>query len=199
MREGIYSKRVGLFFGSFNPIHNGHLILANYFVENTNLDEVWFVVSPHNPLKDKDSLIDDEIRLNLVKLAIEGNNKFIASDVEFFLNKPSYTFNTLNHLNRKHSDIEFVLIIGEDNLECFDKWKNYNEILDNYKIYVYPRPNVQAYKFLEYNNVYLIDAPQIDISSSYIRQCIRNKKSIKYLVPENVRLEIEKRNYYCNI
>jgi len=198
MAEKLQANKIGLFFGSFNPIHIGHLIIANFIVENTFLDQIWFVVSPLNPLKKAQDLLDNSIRLKLVSLAIEKNNKFLASDVEFQLSQPSYTINTLNILTQKYKDKEFTLIIGEDNLDCFEKWKDYQEILDKYKIYVYPRKDVFSKKYLDHKNVTKIDAPQIEISSSQIRENIKNNKSIRYLLPEEVREEIEKNNYYCN-
>lgn len=198
MAERLQVNNIGLFFGSFNPIHNGHLIIANYIVENTNLDEIWFVVSPLNPLKKVQDLLDNTIRLKLVKLAIEQNNKFLACDVEFSLPQPSYTINTLNKLKREHKDKEFTLIIGEDNLECFEKWKDYKDILDTYKIYVYPRQNIFVTKYLDYKNVIKINAPQLEISSTQIREKIKTNKSIRYLLPEKVREEILNNNYYCN-
>lgn len=198
MDRKINKERIGLFFGSFNPIHNGHLIIANYIVENTNIDKVWFVLSPQNPLKKTADLLDDEIRLRLLKLAIKNNNKFRASDVEFSLNKPSYTINTLNYLKLKYKNKEFILIIGEDNLECFEKWKDYKEILNSYEIYVYPRSNIKSNKFLDFNNVIRISSPQLEISSTQIRENIKTNKSIRYLLPDTVRKEMEKNNYYCN-
>lgn len=198
MAEKLQVNKIGLFFGSFNPIHIGHLIIANFIVENTSLDQIWFVVSPLNPLKKAQDLLDNKIRLKLVSLAIEKNNKFIACDVEFKLPQPSYTINTLNLLTKKYQDKEFTLIIGEDNLECFEKWKDYQDILDKYSIYVYPRQNIFATKYLDHKNVTRIKAPQIEISSTQIRENIKTNKSICYLLPEKVREEIEKNNYYCN-
>lgn len=191
-------QQIGLFLGSFNPIHFGHLIIANYIVDNLFVDKIWFVVSPHNPLKNSNALLQDNIRLDLVKNAIRGNKKFHASDVEFNLSKPSYTIQTLNYLKEKYKDKEFVLIIGEDNLECFDKWKDYQEIINNYRIFVYPRVNIKSNKFSQVKTIQLINAPQIEISSTMIRELIRENKSIQYLLPESVRKEIEKNKYYCN-
>lgn len=195
---GRTNERIGLFFGSFNPIHLGHLIIANYILENTDLNKIWFIVSPQNPLKNTNDLLDDTIRLKLVKLAIKNNNKFKASDIEFKLSKPSYTINTLKYLKSKHKTKDFVLIVGEDNLDSFEKWKDYREILNDYELYVYPRTNSKANKNLNFQNIHKINAPLIEISSTYIRENIKLNKSIRYLLPEVVRKEIEKNNYYCN-
>lgn len=195
---GRTNERIGLFFGSFNPIHLGHLIIANHIVENTDINKIWFVVSPHNPLKNTNDLLDDTIRLKLVKLAIKNNNKFKASDIEFKLSKPSYTINTLKYLKSKYKTKDFVLIVGEDNLDSFEKWKDYREILNDYELYVYPRTNSKANKNLKFQNIHNINSPLIEISSTYIRENIKLNKSIRYLLPEVVRKEIEKNNYYCN-
>lgn len=198
MAERLQSNNIGLFFGSFNPIHNGHLIIANYIVENTNLDQIWFVVSPLNPLKKAQDLLDNTTRLKLVELAIGQNNKFLACNVEFSLPQPSYTINTLYKLKQEYQDKEFILIIGEDNLECFEKWKDYKKILDEYQIYVYPRQNIIITKYLDCKNVIKIKAPKLEISSTQIRENIKTNKSIRYLLPDKVREEILKNNYYCN-
>lgn len=194
--QKIYNKKIGLYFGSFNPIHNGHLILAEQIVENSDLDLIWFVVSPQNPFKDKGNLLDNRARYFLVQKAIENNDKFRACDIEFSLPTPSYTIDTLTYLQEKYPDKEFTIIMGEDNLKNFHKWKNHQAILDYYRIFVYPRPNCEDSDFLKLDNVIKIKAPMIEISSSFIRNNIRNKKSIKYLVPEEVRLEIEKNTYF---
>lgn len=195
---GRTNERIGLFFGSFNPIHLGHLIIANYILENTDLNKIWFIVSPQNPLKNTNDLLDDTIRLKLVRLAIKSNNKFKASDIEFKLSKPSYTINTLKYLKSKHKTKDFVLIVGEDNLDSFEKWKDYREILNDFELYVYPRTNSKSNKNLNFQNIHKINAPLIEISSTYIRENIKLNKSIRYLLPEVVRKEIEKNNYYCN-
>lgn len=193
-------ENIGLYFGSFNPIHNGHLILANYIVENSDLNKIWFVVSPQNPLKKQSSLLNNNTRLHLVELAIQDNPKFYVSNIEFSLAVPSYTANTLAYICEKYPDKTFSLIIGEDNLCCFDKWRNYKTILEYYNIYVYPRENCKKENnpFLSYANVKMIDAPMINISASYIRELLKRNQSIEYLVPENVRQEIEKFNLYKN-
>lgn len=198
MVKQLQPQQVGLFFGSFNPIHNAHLIIADYILDNTSLNKIWFVVSPQNPFKNPNNLLNDKIRLHLVEMAIKGNKNFLASDVEFGLEKPSFTINTLNYLKSKHKEIEFALIIGEDNLEAFHKWKNYQEILNNHKIYVYPRPFVKLENKLEHKNIINVEAPQIEISSTQIRTNIQTKKSIRYLLPDKVIREIQKNKYYCN-
>lgn len=192
------SKRIGLFFGSFNPIHIGHLIIANSMVENGPLDKVWFVVTPKNPLKPGKGLLHEFDRFDLVKAAISDNYRFEASDVEFHLPKPSYTAYTLTHLTEKHPDKQFVLIIGEDNLRNFVKWKNYQQILDNYELFIYPRPGVTNQEIIRHKNIKMVEAPVLDISATFVRQQIRNRKSIRYLVPETVEKLIESKGFYLN-
>ena len=174
--------KIGLFFGSFNPIHVGHLIIANYMATHTDLREVWLVVSPQNPHKEKQTLAKDYDRLHLVRLAIEDNAKLKASNIEFDLPKPSYTIDTLTYLKERHPKKSFVLIMGGDNLGTFHKWKNYETILKNHQIYVYSRPKYDLGPLANHESVSLFQAPLMDISASYIRNCIKNGKSIKYLV-----------------
>lgn len=198
--------KVGLYFGSFNPIHIGHLIIANHMVDATDMDQVWMVVSPHNPLKKKKSLLEDYHRLALVNEAIEDNDNLRASDIEFKLDQPSYTANTLAYLKEKHPNLEFALIMGEDNLRTFHKWKNYEHILENYSIYVYPRVlTIQELEKdkLENNNLqshpnihYCQDAPIMKISSSFIRKRIKNKGDVRYLLPQPVMQYIDEMNFY---
>ncbi len=183
--------KVGLFFGSFNPVHSGHLIIANCIVENTDLDALWMVVSPHNPHKERASLADDFTRLHLVNLAVEEHPKIKSCSIEFDLPKPSYTVDTLIHLQEKEPDIDFVLIMGGDNLASFSKWKNHEVILKNHEIYVYKRPNYDLGPYQQHAAVRIIDAPLMEISSSVIRGLIKEKKSIRYWVPEKVMKEIE--------
>jgi nicotinate-nucleotide adenylyltransferase len=180
------AKKVGLFFGSFNPVHVGHMIIANYMVTNANMDEVWMIVSPHNPLKDKASLANDHDRIHLVNLAIGDNLKIKASNVEFSLPKPSYTIDTISYLSEKYPHLDFYLLMGGDNLSTLHKWKNYEQILSNYKIIVYNRPNYDLGKLRDHKNVIIAQAPLLDISASYIRECIKERKSIQYLVPDEV-------------
>jgi nicotinate-nucleotide adenylyltransferase len=190
------SQKIGLFFGSFNPIHLGHLIIANVMAENTDLNRVWLVVSPQNPLKPSKGLLHEFDRYDMVKAAIADNYKLEASDIEFNLPKPSYTIHTLAHLTEKHPTKEFKLILGEDNLENFTKWKNYHEILDQFGLYVYPRPGVTNTELSRHANVKMVEAPLLDISATYIRNCIKNNKSIRYLVPEAVENMIRTKNFY---
>lgn len=177
---------VGLFFGSFNPVHVGHMILANHMVEHTSLKQVWLVVSPHNPLKSKASLAKDHDRLHLVRLAIGDNLVLKASNVEFSLPKPSYTIDTLTYLKENHPNKTFSLIMGADNISTIDKWKNYELLLANYKIYVYRRPGYELGIYADHPNVTVIDAPLLDISATFIRESIKNGKSIQYLIPDKV-------------
>ncbi len=197
--------KIGLFFGSFNPVHIGHLAIANIMAENTDLSKVWFVVSPQNPLKPSKGLLHEFDRYDLVKAAIADNYKFEASDVEFHLPKPSYTVYTLAHLREKHPGKEFAVILGEDNLENFTQWKNHEEILKQFSLYVYPRPtastgqarpHVTNSPLYRHPHVKMIDAPLFDISATYIRQCIANNKSIRYLVPESVEQMIHAKGFY---
>jgi nicotinate-nucleotide adenylyltransferase len=196
MKKKTYNKKIGLYFGSFNPIHNGHLILAEQILENSDLDLIWFVVSPQNPFKERTNLLDNRARYFLVQKAIENNDGFRACDIEFSLPLPSYTIDTLTYLQEKYPDKEFTIIIGEDNLKNFHKWKNYQAILDYYRIFVYPRPNSEKSELLKKENVIMIQAPMIEISSSFIRENIRKNKSIRYLLPDKIREEIEKNAYY---
>jgi nicotinate-nucleotide adenylyltransferase len=187
--------KIGLLFGSFNPIHTGHLIIANH-VANYNADKVWFIVSPHNPLKKSSELLRAEDRLDLVKQAVENDNRFEVSDIEFDLPIPSYTINTLQALKKAHPQHEFYLVIGSDNWVSFSKWKSSTEILENYNLLVYERPGFQVNDNQVSGNIQLLKAPLIDISSSSIRKLIRENKSILYLVPEKVCSEILTNGYF---
>lgn len=183
----IVKKKIGLFFGSFNPVHNGHMIIANYMVTKTDLNEVWMVVSPHNPLKEKLSLANDYDRLHLVNLAIGDNLRIKSSNIEFSLPKPSYTIDTLTYLSEKLPDNEYVLLMGGDNLSSLHKWKNYELILNRYKIYVYKRPDYSLDNIISHENVKSFDdVPLMHISATYIRDCIKNNFSVEYLVPDKV-------------
>lgn len=190
--------KIGLFFGSFNPIHHGHLIIANYLVEHTSLDKLWFVVTPHNPHKEKKSLANDFDRLHLVNIAIEGDERIEASDIEFKLPKPSYTVDTLAHLTEKYPNNEFVLIMGGDNLKSFHKWKNHEAILKNHEVYVYKRPNYEGGELTDHPKIKIVDAPEMQISSSFIRKSLKEGKSIRYLVPQNVEKEVLKMPFYIS-
>ncbi len=190
-------KEIGLFFGSFNPIHVGHLIIANTVQQNTDLDEVWFVISPQSPFKKKKSLLSESLRLDFVEEAIQDNQNLKASTIEFTLPQPSYTIDTLTYLQEKHGDqYLFSLIMGSDNLVGLVKWKNYNEILMHYKIYVYNRPGSEESDFHSHESVFIVDGPLLYISASMIRNYIKQDKSVKYLVTEPVYQLLEKYNYY---
>lgn len=188
--------KTGLFFGSFNPIHNGHMVIANYFAEFSDLKQVWFVVSPHNPLKPAGSLLNDFQRLQLVELAIGDYRKMKVSKIEFGLPKPSYTINTLTHLQEKFPQHEFVLIMGSDNLHTFHKWKNYDQILKFYSIYIYPRPGFDGGDFKNHPKVKFIEAPLMEISSTFIRNAIKSKKDVRFMMPEKVADYIDEMNFY---
>lgn len=174
--------KVGLFFGSFNPIHVGHMVIANHMLAFSDLDRIWFVVSPHNPLKQKNTLLNETQRLHMVTLAIGDNNKMKASNIEFKLPQPSYTINTLTYLKEKHPNNDFVLIMGSDNLENFHKWKNFEEILKQYELYVYPRPKSKANELSHHKKVKIVNAPIMEISSTAIRNAIKEKKDVRYFV-----------------
>lgn len=193
----IPTKKTGLFFGSFNPIHSGHLILAHYMAEFTDLNEIWFIISPHNPLKKRQSLLEDHHRLALVKEAIDDNPRFRAIDIEFKMPKPSYTIHTLTYLKEQYPTREFVLIMGSDILPTFHKWKNYEEILKYYQIYVYPRPGDHKNPYQENAAVHIIQGvPQLDISSSFIRESIGNGKDMSYFLPKSVNTYIREMHFY---
>ncbi|HTB32227.1 MAG TPA: nicotinate (nicotinamide) nucleotide adenylyltransferase [Bacteroidia bacterium] len=191
-------KKVGLFFGSFNPIHIGHLVIAEYMVEFTPLEQIWFVVSPQNPLKKKESLLSENNRIHMVRIAIEDDSRFKASNIEFSLPRPSYTIDTLVHLTEKYPKVDFSLIIGHDNLSTLPKWKNYEALLRNYKLYVYPRiSSAQEKSILEtHPSVIITNAPIVELSSTFIRKAIAEGKTIKHMVPPKVGEYIDEMNYY---
>lgn len=188
--------KTGLFFGSFNPVHIGHMVIAQYILEFSDLDEIWFVVSPHNPFKEKNTLLDDRQRLHMVHLAIGENFNMRASDFEFSLPQPSYTINTLTHLFEKYPEREFALIMGSDNLANFHKWKNYERIIELCDLYVYPRPNTKASQFDDHKKVHHIDAPVMELSSTRIREAVKNKKDVSFMLPPNVWEYIEQCGFY---
>jgi nicotinate-nucleotide adenylyltransferase len=188
--------KIGLFFGSFNPIHVGHLIIANTMATSTDLEQVWFVVSPQNPFKKNKSLLHEFDRFDMVEMAISDNPLLKATDAEFHMPKPSYTIDTLVRLQEKFPQHQFKLIMGEDNLSQFRKWKNYDKILEYVGLYVYPRPNVAAHDFEDHPAVRFIPAPLLDISATFIRESIRKNRSIKYLVPEAVEEMVHRRKFY---
>ena len=189
---------IGLFFGSFNPVHIGHMALANYMLSFTDMDEVWLVVSPQNPLKSKSQLLDQNHRLHLVNLAIDDARGIRSSNVEFKLSQPSYTINTLVHLEENYPEHRFSLIMGQDNLQSFSKWKNYEEILKNYHLYVYPRPQTEASQFDAHPHVHLTQAPLMEISSTFIRNAIKEKRDVRFFLPQKVWEQIDAMGFYQN-
>ncbi len=189
---------MGLYFGSFNPIHIGHMVISNHLVEYSNLDEIWLVVSPHNPFKKKKTLLEDHHRLEMVRRACEKYSKIKPCDIEFKLPQPSYTINTLIHLAEKHSDIQFCVLMGEDNLNSFHKWKNYEVILKQNPIYVYPRKtdNGHESQFTNHPDIVHIEAPIMEISSTHIRKAIAEGKNVIPLLPSEVWKYIDEMNFY---
>ncbi|MDW3211858.1 MAG: nicotinate (nicotinamide) nucleotide adenylyltransferase [Reichenbachiella sp.] len=188
--------RVGLFFGSFNPIHMGHMIIAQTMLDSGHIDELWFVISPQNPFKKNKNLLHEFDRLDMVDAAISENSKFRTSDIEFNLPKPSYTAHTLAVLSEKNPDKEFSLIIGGDNLASFHKWKNYQTILEHHELLVYPRPADQKPQIEITDRIHFVEAPLLDISATFIRSNIKNGHSIKYLVPTEVEDFIARKKFY---
>lgn len=188
---------IGLYFGSFNPVHVGHLIIANHILNETELEKVWFIISPQNPFKQSATLLNEYQRLHLVRLATEDDDRIKASDIEFNLPRPSYTVNTLAYLSEKYPEHSFSIIMGGDSFQNLDKWKNAEVIIKNYPIYVYNRPGVVTENHLGAKLV-VLDAPQLELSATAIRKLIREGKSVRYLLPEKVLEEIEKGGYYKN-
>ncbi len=191
-------KKVGLYFGTFNPIHIGHLIIANYMAEFSDLDEIWMVVTPHNPFKKKSSLLENHHRLEMVFLACEDYEKLKPSDIEFNLPQPNYTTTTLIALEEKHPTVDFSLIMGEDNLKSFHKWKNYEVILERHSIYVYPRISggIVENQFKDHPKITRVDAPIIELSSTFIRKAIQERKNIRPMLPEKVWEYADRMNFY---
>lgn len=191
-------SKIGLYFGTFNPIHVGHLIIANYMVENSDLDEIWMVVTPHNPFKKKNSLLDNHHRFELVYRATENYLKIKPSDIEFKLPQPNYTIHTLAHISDTNKNNEFCLIMGEDNLKSFHKWKNFEVILENYSIYVYPRISEGKVEtqFDKHPKINKVDAPIVEISSTMIRNGIKNGKNIQPMLTKEVWQYIDEMNFY---
>ena len=190
--------KVGLFFGSFNPIHIGHLVIAYHLVEYSDLDQVWFVVTPHNPFKNKNTLLDNYQRLEMVYRATKDYTKLKPSDIEFNLPQPNYTINTLVHLQEKYPQHEFALIMGEDNLKSFHKWKNYELILENHHIYVYPRVSDQKEetRFDGHKKIHVINAPLMELSSTFIRNAIKEGKNVQPMLPQHVWEYLDEMNFY---
>ena len=187
--------KVGLYFGSFNPIHHGHLIIANFVCQNSDLDQLWFVVSPQNPLKPSAGLLNEYHRLYLVNIAIEGENILRASDIEFKLPRPSYTIDTLTYLQEKYSQHEFSIIMGSDSFQNIANWKNYQQILKNFRVFVYMRAGFEITRKTD-SNIIILEAPLLQISATHIRNNVKARKSIRYLVPDKVMEEIERTRYY---
>ena len=196
MTEPAKLKKVGLFFGSFNPIHTGHLIIAGYMLEFTDLDDVWFVISPHNPLKEKNTLLADHHRYAMVQIAIEDNPRLRANNIEFRMPQPSYTIDTLVRLEEKYPDHQFVLIAGTDIFPTFHKWKNYEKLLEFYHLYIYPRPLSGSSPFDNHPHIHFTAAPLIEISSSFIRESIHQGKNMRHFLPEKVWKYIEEMHFY---
>lgn len=192
----ISHKKTGLLFGSFNPIHNGHMILASYMLEFTDLDEIWFVVSPQNPLKEKKSLLADYHRLALARIAVEDHPKMQVTDIEFKMPKPSYTIDTLTWLSEKYENRDFTVICGTDVFPTFHKWKNFEQLLDQYTFYVYPRPGSKLDSYENQPNIKIFPAPQMDISSSFIRKGIKQKKDMSFWMPDAVYEYIQEMHFY---
>ena len=177
--------KIGLFFGSFNPIHIGHLIVANTILNQTDMDQVWFVVSPQNPLKKSNTLLHEFDRLHMVRMAIDDNPQFSVTDIEFRMPRPSYTIDTLTYLSEKYKNHTFILIMGEDNLDNFSQWKNYEKIIEQYEVCMYPRIR-SSFTSVAIPRLTFVKAPLLDISATFIRQSVKEGKSIKYLVPVEV-------------
>lgn len=189
--------RIGLFFGSYNPVHMGHLIIANHMVTHTSLDEIWFVVSPQNPFKERPTLLNEYDRLHLVELAVEEDDRFRASNIEFSLPKPSYTIDTLTYLAEKYPNHQFALLMGSDNLNSFKKWKNYKAILKHYSIYIYTRPGYTESELHNHPQVTVLDdVPLLHISATFIRDQVKRGYSIRYLLPDAVRKYILEMGFY---
>lgn len=192
-------KKIGLFFGSFNPIHIGHLILGNYILENSDMEELWFVVSPQNPFKDKKSLLTDHNRLDMVQLAVKNYPKMRASSVEFSLPKPSYTIDTLTYLKEKYPNYSFALIMGEDNLDSLPKWKNFEKLIANYQIIVYPRTfegEKKDHEYFQHENISLVKAPIIELSATEIRNMIKEGKNVRPMLPPEVFEYLDGSSFY---
>ena len=192
-------KKIGLFFGSFNPIHIGHLILGNYILESSDMEELWFVVSPQNPFKDKKSLLNDHNRLDMVQLAVKNYPKMRASNVEFSLPKPSYTIDTLTYLKEKYPQYSFALIMGEDNLDSLPKWKNFEKLITDYHINVYPRTfegEKKDHEYLQHENISLVNAPIIELSATEIRNMIKEGKNVRPMLPPEVCEYLDGSSFY---
>ena len=189
-------KKVGIYSGSFNPIHHGHIMLANYLVEFSDLDELWFVVTPQNPLKKKEDLLDDDERLKMVELAVGDDPRIFVSDIEMHLPTPSYTINTLTALSEQHPDCEFVFICGMDSLQNFKNWREYQKILDNYELLVFPREGYDGGDLKDYPSVSILKTPIVEISSTFIRQCVKEGRDVRHFMPEAAFFYMKQNRFY---
>lgn len=189
-------KKIGIYSGSFNPIHHGHVMLANYLVEFSDLDELWFVVSPQNPLKKKEDLLDDDERLKMVKLAVADDPRFFVSDIEMHLPTPSYTINTLAALSEQYPDCRFVFICGMDSLQNFTNWREYQKILDNYELLVFPREGYDGGELVHHPSVSILKTPILEISSTFIRQCIKEGRDVRHFMPEKAFNYLKQNRFY---
>ena len=189
-------KKVGIYSGSFNPIHHGHVMLANYLVEFSDLDELWFVVSPQNPLKKKEDLLDDDERLKMLQLALGDDSRFHVCDIEMHLPTPSYTINTLTALSEQYPDYEFVFICGMDSLQNFQNWREFQKILDNFRLLVFPRAGYDGGELTHHPNVTVVETPIIEISSTFIRDCVKNGKDVRHFMPEKAFRYMDEMGFY---
>lgn len=189
-------KKVGIYSGSFNPIHHGHVMLANYLVEFSDLDELWFVVSPQNPLKQKAELLDDAERLKMVQLAVGNDPRFRVSDIEMHLPTPSYTINTLTALSEQHPDCQFVFICGMDSLQNLSRWYQYQRILDNYELLVFPREGYDGGELANHPSVTVLKTPILEISSTFIRQCVKEGHDVRHFMPEKAFQYLQGNGFY---
>ena len=189
-------KKIGIYSGSFNPIHHGHIMLANYLVEFSDLDELWFVVTPQNPLKKKEDLLDDDERLKMVQLALGDDPRFHVSDIEMHLPTPSYTINTLTALTERYPDCEFVFICGMDSLQNFKNWREYQKILDNYELLVFPREGYDGGELINYPSVTVLKTPILEISSTFIRQCVKEGRDVRHFMPEKAFAYMKQNQFY---
>ena len=189
-------KKIGIYSGSFNPIHHGHVMLANYLVEFSDLDELWFVVTPQNPLKKKEDLLDDDERLKMVQLAIGDDPRIHVSDIEMHLSTPSYTINTLTALSEQHPDSEFVFVCGMDSLQNLKNWREYQRILDNYELLVFPREGYDGGELANYPSVTILKTPILEISSTFIRQCIKEGRDVRHFMPEKAFAYMKTNRFY---
>ena len=190
-KRTLSGRKTGIYSGSFNPVHIGHLALANYLCEFEGVDEVWFLVTPHNPLKEQGELMDDELRLRLVQLAVEGYPRFRACDFEFHLPRPSYSIHTLEALRRSYPETEFTLIIGSDNWLCFDRWFEAKRIVSEFGLLIYPRPGFEVDETMLPPHVRMVHAPCIEVSSTFVRQALRQGKDVRFFLPAKVYDEVK--------